>query len=181
MAESSSTATPQARPGAVESIAATVPEEIRSTGRLIIGVNVPYAPNEFKDSSGAIVGFDVDLMNAITRTLGLVPDYRETAFEAIIPSVRGGDFNVGMSSFTDTKEREDAVDFVTYFEAGTLWAQRPGRRDRSEQRMRIVGRRRYPSLQEAEEIPAKSGACEGAGCRRSTSGCSSARTISPRR
>ena len=126
VAESSSTTAPNAAPGAVESIAATVPEDIRSTGRLIIGVNVPYAPNEFKDASGAIVGFDVDLMNAITRTLGLVPEYRESAFEAIIPSVRGGDFNVGMSSFTDTKEREEKADFVTYFEAGTLWAQKPG-------------------------------------------------------
>jgi ABC-type amino acid transport substrate-binding protein len=35
----------------------------------------------------------------------LVPEYRETAFEAIIPSVRAGDFNVGMSSFTDTAGR----------------------------------------------------------------------------
>ena len=58
--------------------------------------------------------------------MGLVPDYRETAFESIIPSVQGGDFNVGMSSFTDTPEREAAVDFVTYFQAGTLWAQRTG-------------------------------------------------------
>jgi ABC-type amino acid transport substrate-binding protein len=74
----------------VESIAATVPAEIRSTGRLVIGVNTPYPPNEFKDTSGQIVGFDVDLMNAIARTLGLVPEYRETAFEAIIPSVRAG-------------------------------------------------------------------------------------------
>ena len=31
-----------------------------------------------------------------------------------------------MSSFTDTKERRGRVDFVTYFEAGTLWAQRTG-------------------------------------------------------
>jgi polar amino acid transport system substrate-binding protein len=58
-------------------------------------------------------------MNAVARTLGLTPEYRETAFEAIIPSVRAGDFNLGMSSFTDTKEREKTVDFVTYFSAGT--------------------------------------------------------------
>jgi ABC-type amino acid transport substrate-binding protein len=79
----------------------------------VIGVNVPYAPNEFKDANGDIVGFDVDLMNAVARTPGLVPEYRETAFEAIIPSVRAGDFNVGMSSFTDTKRREAMADFVT--------------------------------------------------------------------
>ena len=52
--------------------------------------------------------------------------YRETAYEAIIPSVRAGNFNVGISSLTDTKEREAAVDFVAYFEAGTLSARRPG-------------------------------------------------------
>jgi ABC-type amino acid transport substrate-binding protein len=48
---------------------------------------------------------------------------RTSSAVAIIPSVRAGDFNVGMSSFTDTKERQEAVDFVTYFQAGILWAQ----------------------------------------------------------
>ena len=57
----------------------------------MIGVNVPYAPNEFKNSAGEIVGFDVDLMNAVAQTLGLTPDYRETAFESIMPSVSGGE------------------------------------------------------------------------------------------
>jgi predicted Ser/Thr protein kinase len=109
VAESSSTATRVAVPGAVAEIAATVPETIRKTGRLVIGVNVPYAPNEFKNSAGEIVGFDVDLMNAVAKTLGLTPDYRETAFESIMPSVSGGSFNVGMSSFTDNKEREANV------------------------------------------------------------------------
>ena len=44
-----------------------MPEAIKSSGKLIVGVNIPYAPNEFKDPSGKIVGFDVDLMNAIAR------------------------------------------------------------------------------------------------------------------
>ena len=114
----------------VDEIANTVPEEIKSTGKLVVGVNIPYTPNEFKDPSGKIVGFDVDLMNAIAATLGLTAEYREADFAKIIPSIQGGTFNVGMSSFTDTKEREQTVDFVTYFSAGSLWAQRAGRGDR---------------------------------------------------
>ncbi|MGZ5365946.1 MAG: transporter substrate-binding domain-containing protein, partial [Mycobacterium sp.] len=90
----------------VEEIANTVPEAIKSSGKLIVGVNIPYAPNEFKDPSGKIVGFDVDLMNAIAGTLGLTAEYRESDFAKIIPSIQGGTYNVGMSSFTDTKERE---------------------------------------------------------------------------
>jgi ABC-type amino acid transport substrate-binding protein len=163
VAESSSTATPEAAPGAVESIASTVPAEIRSTGRLVIGVNTPYPPNEFKDTSGQIVGFDVDLMNAVARTLGLVPEYRETAFEAIIPSVRAGDFNVGMSSFTDTKDRQGSADFVTYFQAGILWAQKAGSKVDPDNACGLRIGVQYASIQETEEVPAKSKACEEAG------------------
>ena len=61
----------EATDGAVPAIAALVPADIKSTGRLVVGVNVPYAPNEFKNSAGEIVGFDVDLMNAVARTMGL--------------------------------------------------------------------------------------------------------------
>lgn len=157
------TTPPAAADGAVESIAATVPDEIRSTGKLVIGVNTPYAPNEFKDANGQIVGFDVDLMNAVARTLGLVPEYRETAFEAILPSVRAGDFNVGMSSVTDTKEREESVDFVTYFQAGTLWAQRTGSGITPADACGLSIGVAYATLQETEEIPDKSEDCVAAG------------------
>jgi ABC-type amino acid transport substrate-binding protein/predicted Ser/Thr protein kinase len=149
--------------GVVPSIAATVPANIKATGRLVIGVNVPYAPNEFKNSEGQIVGFDVDLMNAIGRTLGLAPDYREAAFEDIIPAVQGGNFNVGMSAITDTKERESAADFVTYFQAGTLWAQRPGAPIDPDASCGLKVGVAAGSLQETKEIPAKSDACVAAG------------------
>jgi ABC-type amino acid transport substrate-binding protein len=109
------------------------------------------------------VGVDVDLMNVVARTLGLVPDYRETGFEAIIPSVRAGDFNVGMSSFTDTVDRQELVDFVTYFEAGTLWAQRPGSGVDPANACGLRVGVAYATLQETDEIPAKSEACEAAG------------------
>jgi ABC-type amino acid transport substrate-binding protein len=163
LAESSSTQTPDPVAGAVPSIAATVPANIRATGRLIVGVNVPYAPNEFKDANGQIVGFDVDLMNAVARTLGLTPEYRETGFEAIIPSVRAGDFNVGMSSFTDTKAREESADFVTYFQAGTLWAQQVGHSVDPNNACGLRVGVQYAALQETEQIPAKSDACVQAG------------------
>jgi ABC-type amino acid transport substrate-binding protein/predicted Ser/Thr protein kinase len=149
--------------GALASIAATVPADIRQSGKLVIGINVPYAPNEFKDSSGTIVGFDVDLMNAVARTLGLTPDYRETAFDSIIPSVQGSNFNVGASSFTDTVDREQKVDFVTYFQAGNLWARRAGT---SVEPVAACGLKvgvAQGALQETKEIPAKSDACVAAG------------------
>ena len=103
----------------VDAIANTVPEAIKSSGKLIVGVNIPYSPNEFKDPSGKIVGFDVDLMDATAKVLGLTTQYTESDFDKIIPSITAGTYDVGMSSFTDNKEREKTVNFVDYFEAGT--------------------------------------------------------------
>lgn len=150
-------------PAKVEAIAATLPEDIRSSGKLIVGVNIPYAPNEFKDADGKIVGFDVDLMNAVAGVLGLTPDYREADFAKIIPSIDGGTFNVGMSSFTDTKERQKSVDFVDYFSAGTQWAQRPGG---GVDPSNACGKKvavQATTVQETEELPAKSAKCTEAG------------------
>lgn len=149
--------------GAVPEIAQTVPDDIRSTGRLVIGVNTPYAPMEFKNADGQIVGFDVDLMNAVTRVLGLIPDYRDTAFDSIITSVRGGSFDVGMSSVTDTAEREQMVDFVTYLQAGTLWAQRPQSFLDPDSACGLRVAVALGTLQETEEIPDKSNQCTAAG------------------
>ncbi|WP_264076870.1 bifunctional serine/threonine-protein kinase/transporter substrate-binding domain-containing protein [Mycolicibacterium houstonense] len=164
LADSASGSGPVQMPtGAVDEIAKTVPAEIRDTGRLVIGVNVPYAPNEFKNSSGEIVGFDVDLMKAVARTMGLVPEFRETGFEGILPSVADGNFNVGMSSITDTAEREEQVDFVTYFRAGTLWARRAGTAADPGSPCGLRVGVAYSTIQETEEIPAKSDACVAAG------------------
>ncbi|BBY83836.1 ABC transporter substrate-binding protein [Mycolicibacterium pulveris] len=147
----------------VDEIANTVPEAIKSSGELVIGVNIPYPPNEFKDPNGKIVGFDVDLMNAIAATLGLEPEYRESDFAKIIPSIQGGTYDVGMSSFTDTKEREESVDFVTYFNAGILWAQRP---DDPVDPNNACGKKvavQATTTEEVAELPAKSKACTDAG------------------
>ncbi|MDX1883312.1 bifunctional serine/threonine-protein kinase/transporter substrate-binding domain-containing protein [Mycolicibacterium sp. 120270] len=155
---------PEGEPGGVvPAIAATLPPEIRDSGRLTVGVNVPYAPNEFKNSAGDIVGFDVDLINAVARTLGLVPEYREFLFEDIIPTVQRGEINVGMSSFTDTLERQELVDFVTYFEAGTLWAQRAGSGVDPNAACGLRIGMTPGSTHETVEIPAKSDQCVAAG------------------
>jgi polar amino acid transport system substrate-binding protein len=147
------------KPAKVDAIANTLPDKVKSSGKLIVGVNVPYSPNEFKDPSGKIVGFDVDLMNAVASVLGVTPDYRESDFEKIIPSITGGTYDVGMSSFTDTKQREQTVDFVTYFSAGTLWAQRPGAPIDPNNACGLSVAVQATTIQDTQEIPAKGDAC----------------------
>ncbi|MED5814536.1 ABC transporter substrate-binding protein [Mycolicibacterium sp. 050232] len=143
----------------VDAIAATVPEPIKSSGKLIVGTDPSYPPNEFKDPAGKIIGFDVDLMNAIAATLGLTPEYRASLFDKIIPSVQGGNYNLGMSSFTDSKKREEQVDFVTYFNAGSAWAQKVGAGINPEDACGKKIAVQTATVQDTEELPARNEKC----------------------
>jgi polar amino acid transport system substrate-binding protein len=160
---STSKATTAVSPAKVDAIANTLPDKIKAAGKLIVGVNVPYSPNEFKDPSGKIVGFDVDLLNAVASVLGLTVDYRESDFDKIIPSIAGGTYDAGMSSFTDTKERENTVDFVDYFSAGILWAQRTGNPIDPNNACGKKVSVQSTTTEDTTEIPAKSDACVKAG------------------
>jgi len=147
----------------VDEIAATLPAQYREAGTLTVGTYVPYPPNEFRNDKGELIGFDVDLMNAVATTLGLTVDYTELAFAKIIPAVASGEIDAGMSSMTDTKEREKLVDFVTYFSAGTLWAQRPGS---TIDPKNACGKRvavRATTIHAKKELPAANKVCTDAG------------------
>ena len=116
---SSTTTTPATAAGANASIAAQVPAAIKSKGTLTVAADATYAPNEFMAQDGhTVIGMDADLMNAIGNLMGLKVNVVNATFDTIIPGLASGKYDVGASSFTDTKEREKTVDFVTYFNAG---------------------------------------------------------------
>lgn len=100
--------------------AALVPAAIAKKGTVVVAADATYAPNEFIASDGhTVIGMDADLANAIFPLLGLKAKLVNATFSTIIPGLTAGKFDIGMSSFTDTKAREKQVNFVDYFEAGT--------------------------------------------------------------
>jgi polar amino acid transport system substrate-binding protein len=104
----------------VTAAAGQVPATIRAKGTLVAAADATYAPNEFIGPDGhTVVGMDADLVKALGQALGLKIDVVNANFASIIPGLASGKYDLGASSFTDTKEREKTVDFVTYFTAGT--------------------------------------------------------------
>lgn len=86
---------------------------------LVVGSDASYAPNEFKPvGKETIIGMDVDLANAIGQTMGVKVKFVDAPFDSILTGLAAHKYDLGISSFTDNKEREKAVDFVTYFKAG---------------------------------------------------------------
>ena len=125
-----STSSSPAASGADPAIAAMVPSAIASKGSVTVATDASYAPNEYFDTDGTtIIGMDVDLGHAIGKVMGVQWNFENAGFDGIIPGLASGKYDIGMSSFTDTKEREQTVDFVTYSKAGTVLLHQ-GRRHR---------------------------------------------------
>ena len=101
------------------SIASQVPADIKSKGQLSVAADATYAPDEFIASDGhTVIGMDADLAKAIADLMGLKATVSNQPFDSIIPGLAAKKYDLGMSSFTDTKDREKTVDFVTYAIAG---------------------------------------------------------------
>jgi polar amino acid transport system substrate-binding protein len=86
---------------------------------MTVAADASYAPNEFIGPDGhTVVGMDADLSKALGAVMGLKVNVVNATFDSIIPGLASGKYDMGASSFTDTKEREKTVDFVDYFVAG---------------------------------------------------------------
>jgi polar amino acid transport system substrate-binding protein len=113
------TSTTGASSGADATVVALVPSKFKSR-TLKVAADATYAPNEFIASDGhTVVGMDADLAKALATVMGVKVNVVNATFDSIIPGLAAGKFDLGMSSFTDTKARQKVVDFVTYFSAGT--------------------------------------------------------------
>jgi polar amino acid transport system substrate-binding protein len=125
--DSTGTGTPVTSASADTGLADKVPADIKAAGKLIVGTDATYAPNEFLDADGkTVIGFDVDLFNAVAQKLGLTAEWQSASFDAIIPGVTSKKYNVGVSSFTVNAERMKETTMVSYFQAGTQWAAKVG-------------------------------------------------------
>jgi polar amino acid transport system substrate-binding protein len=114
------TATPGLNVQADPAVASQVPADIKSKGTLTVAADATYPPDEFIASDGhTVIGMDADMANALAAVMGLKASVQNVTFDAIIPGLAAGKYDLGMSSFTDTKDREKTVDFVTYLEAGS--------------------------------------------------------------
>jgi len=116
---STTSSTTSTSSGSNSAVAALVPAALKSKGTLTVAADATYAPNEFIAPDGhTVIGMDADLMKAIATAMGLKIKIVNATFDSIIPGLASGKYDVGASSFTDTKEREKTVDFVDYLTAG---------------------------------------------------------------
>lgn len=97
-----------------------LPDAVKSSGVLRVGTDASYAPMSFFAPDGrTIVGIEPDLAQQIGAVLGVRLEFQNVDFTELLPRVADGSLDVAISAMTDTPEREQKVDFVNYFNAGT--------------------------------------------------------------
>jgi polar amino acid transport system substrate-binding protein len=84
-----------------------------------IGSDIPYKPFEYETAEGELVGFDVEIAEAVfAGELGIEYEFQKTAFDTIIESLNNGNFRIIMSAMTINDTRAQEVDFSDpYFTA----------------------------------------------------------------
>ena len=86
---------------------------------ITIGSDIPYKPFEYRTEEGDLVGFDVEIAEAVfAGELGIEYEFQKTAFDTIIESLNNGNFRIIMSAMTINDTRAQEVDFSDpYFTA----------------------------------------------------------------
>ncbi len=108
-------------------LVAKLPEKIKSAGKIVIGTDATYQPNEYLDSDGkTVIGMDVDLFDAVAAKFGVKTEWVPSAFDSIILGTQSGKYDIGVSSFTINNDRLKQATMVSYFKAGTQWVTQKG-------------------------------------------------------
>jgi len=169
LSESDSSSAPATSASAAtvdEALVAKLPEKIKSAGKVVIGTDATYQPNEYLDTDGkTVIGMDVELFDAVMAKFGVKTEWVPSAFDSIILGVQSGKYDVGVSSFSINPERLQQATMVSYFTAGTQWVTQKGNPkqvDPDNACGKTVAVQKG-TVQADEDLPARNKACTDAG------------------
>jgi len=97
-----------------------LPAQISTAKKIKVATTATYPPMESHDpATSKLVGFDIDLGDAIAKQLGVTLDWEDTSFAQLTPSVASGRVDMVMSAVSDLPIRWDQMDLVDYIASGS--------------------------------------------------------------
>ena len=106
---------------AIDSAATTTTDklqEIKDSGKLVMGTSADYPPYEWhliKDGKDEIIGFDIDIAQAIADELGVELEIKDMDFDGLIPALSTGKIDMIIAGMNPTEERKQSVDFTDVY------------------------------------------------------------------
>ncbi|WP_249678274.1 transporter substrate-binding domain-containing protein [Pseudomonas abieticivorans] len=90
-------------------------DEAVKRGTLRVGMDPTYMPFEMTNKRGEIIGFEVDLLKAMAKTMGVKLELVSTSLDGIIPALMTDKFDLIGSGLTVTQERNLRINFSDPF------------------------------------------------------------------
>lgn len=96
-----------------------LPDRVKKAGKIVAATQPNYAPISYKDpATNQLMGFDIELGEALAKELGVKVEWQETAFAQMISSLVTGRVDIVMAGMSDLPARREQVDFVDYLKTG---------------------------------------------------------------
>lgn len=148
--------------------AALLPADVAASGVLTVATDPTYAPFEvYAADNKTVVGLDADLATSLSQLLGLKVEFVPSGFDAIIPGLSSGKYDMAMSAFSVKPERLEQADMVIYHQSGSGIAVPTGNPEKlSMDPMSLCGRTigaEKGTTQGMDILPEFSKQCEAAG------------------
>lgn len=89
--------------------------DIKKKGEIAVGVKAEYKPFGFRDASGEIKGFEIDIVNAIAKALGVKAKFEPVQDATRLPFITQGRVDLVVATMNDTPERRRTVGIIEPF------------------------------------------------------------------
>lgn len=88
--------------------------------KYVIGTDTTFAPFEFRDPSGELVGIDIDIMKAIAEDQGFQVEFKSLGFNAALQALQANQVDGVIAGMGITEERQEIYDFSEPYFTGEL-------------------------------------------------------------
>lgn len=124
-ASTSETSIPKA--SANQAAVDALPQSYRDSGTLTATMSQGSPPLHFMADDGTTtIGVDAELAVALGQAMGLDVSIASGPFDAIIPGIAAGKFDMAVSQMSPSTERLKVLDFVDYYQSGSGVGVMPG-------------------------------------------------------
>lgn len=125
-ADSGSNGSTELPAGAVPELANQVPDNLREQGYWNVAGPLNAPPVGYVDEDSKLVGSEIEIIQAVSKVLGLEARITTPDFAAVLPGIDGGRYDAGFPNINLTAEREEVYDMISGFKGGFTVLVKPG-------------------------------------------------------
>jgi len=82
---------------------------------ILVGTEATYPPFEYRNEKNQVVGYDIDVVEAIAKHLGKKVEIVDMSFDGLIPALMTGKVDLVAAGMTNTEERRKKVNFSSVY------------------------------------------------------------------